>query len=212
MVYVRSASRVLPERARQRFKAGPHSGACKIFFHACYVDFARSREYAKVPFFKREQGFEVCAMSTNTQKPTAAALLREVTPAIAHAAERGHQGCLRALQRLLEVEGDGGPVREIGFDPEHLSPSEIESITGIARQQWGRWASGGMPVNPDRSYDLRVALTWMRANAIGRPRTYRQQPSAIEKRIIAKLQSVLHDELSRVQVATPKDKHDTHKE
>ncbi len=78
-----------------------------------------------------------------------------------------------------------------------LTPVEMARATGVNHRQLRRWArEHGLPQNHDGTYSLPKFVNWIRKADVGRPRPYRRRPSAIEKRIVERVQIVLKEELA----------------
>jgi hypothetical protein len=118
--------------------------------------------------------------------------------AIMAGAEAGRAHCLRTLETIIRQEsGASGPVEPIDF--RRLSVTQMESATGIRRQQILRWHKAyDLPANPDGTYSMAAFIQWLRRNPqIGRARKYARKPGAVEKRIIARCAAIVREELNR---------------
>jgi hypothetical protein len=115
--------------------------------------------------------------------------------AIMAGAGQGKPHCLRTVEAIVRAEA-GGPPQEKTFDHNHLSMAEMERVTGVSRVQLLRWVERGLPRDPDSGcFSLPAFIAWLRKGDTGRRRGYRRKPGAVEKRIVERIKSVVHDEL-----------------
>jgi len=124
-------------------------------------------------------------------------LCTEARAALVKSAEAGHAGAVRALERLLHDEGGHGSDMAGAFDHTTIPVGMMETITGISRVQWGRWATVGLPQNPDGSFSLPSVFAWLRHNPTrAGTRPYRRKPHAVVRRLQQRVNILIEQELS----------------
>jgi hypothetical protein len=80
------------------------------------------------------------------------------------------------------------------LDAQRLTPTEIETATGIKRAQWDRWVKeGGCPRNADGTFSLSAVIDWLRKwerdKATGGKEAVGLNPMQAEKARMYKLQA-----------------------
>lgn len=76
---------------------------------------------------------------------------------------RMKEGDLKAVTAVEHLFGHRTEPAGSKLDAGHLTPTELESATGIKRAQWDRWTKeGGCPRNADGSYALAAVIDWLR--------------------------------------------------
>lgn len=116
--------------------------------------------------------------------------------AILRGAEEGKPYCLKMIERLLQSEaGASDAPQEIDF--RRLSPKQMSEAIEIDHRQLNRWSKeNGLHRGMDGTYSLPRFVAWLRTSPLRPKRAYRRKPGATEKRLVARVQAVIHEEMS----------------
>jgi len=116
--------------------------------------------------------------------------------AIMAGAEQGKPHCLHTIEAIIRQESGASKAAD-PVDFARLTPSQMQTATGIHRQQILRWKAYGLSGNVDGTYSMAAFCTFLRKSSVGRTRSYRQRDKAIEKRIAVRVAAIVKEELAR---------------
>ncbi|MDY0357074.1 MAG: hypothetical protein RBR19_14425 [Sedimentisphaerales bacterium] len=118
--------------------------------------------------------------------------------AIMRGAEEGKPHGLKMVERLLQAEAGVSDAPE-RIDFRRLLPKEMSEAVGIDHHQMNRWSKEhGLPRGMDGSYSLPAFVAWLRTSPLRPKRPYRRKPAAIAKRLLARIESVVNEELGGI--------------
>lgn len=116
--------------------------------------------------------------------------------AILAAAQRGEVYAVRAMERLLKTQDAQADAKQSDFG--RLTMEQLTQATGISRQQLARWRNKhGLPTTQGGYYSMPAVFAWLRRAPVGKTRSYRQKPGAVQARLAKRIQQVITEELSR---------------
>ena len=121
----------------------------------------------------------------------------EAKTAIMIQAKQGKTHCLRCLERLIKAEAGAAQQGHAPVNFGRLSVTQMQEATGVSRTQLARWAkSHNLSRNTDGTFSLPRFVAWLRKSPHGRTRSYRRKPSAIQKRILARIEQIVSEEMA----------------